>query len=659
MSQEFVIRIRADDAATATVNKIKAALGKVTDPIDKAQKRIGKFGDLGSANLGKLEKGFRNAATAAGKVVDKIVEIVPGLTAIGGAASLAGLSALAVRFGSFGFSLNKTSKLLGMNAQDLAAWHVAAKRAGVSAEEFDSSMSSSQMAIRGAATGADPHAMLLLQKMGVQIAKNKDGTVDYYSTQMRLMKAIQGQHSVQAQREAANTFGMGGLLPMIQNGTWDADKARAYRQGLVPTAAEIAKAKAFNEDISDLRGSVEGLGNGIGSALVPVLDPVVKRMSEWLDKNRADIADKVAQAVQKFVTWLSKIDWDAVSSKAKALWDNLGGIKGVAIAVAAISFAGPIAGVLNLIGSLVKLTTMTIPAAVTALGTLGLAGIAAWGALKVAKLAGLPDVDNKQGVEDVRNGDWLAASTHLPAGDFLRALTAHISGKSDSDIADSLSSGGNPSATYGGAGSGAPAAGGKAPLGIRSNNPLNILDRNKNELVFETPESGIRAAAENLRRGYRGLTLTQIMDKWTGGARTGNTPQQMANYVGILSKGTGLGADQVPDLNNQSVVASLLAAQIRAENGQQPYTSDQINAGVAAALSGKQSGGAMPVAAAPTAPSAPSRDAVHDARVAEMQQQATKLHITFDNVPAGVRPEAKTQDGSYLPTRVNYRLDGI
>jgi hypothetical protein len=227
-----------------------------------------------------------------------------------------------------------------------------------------------------------------------------------------------------------------------------------------------------------------------------------------------------------------------------------------------------------------------------------------------------------------------------------------MSGKSDSDIADSLASGGNPSATYGGAGD-TSAGGGKLPLGIRSNNPLNILDRDKNERVYETPEAGIRAAAENLRRGYRGLSLAAIADKWTGGARTGNTPQQMANYVGLLSKGTGLSADQVPDLNNQAVVASLLAAQIRAENGQQPYSPDQINAGVAAALSGKQGGGlSLP-------PPPGGQDAMHASRLAEMQQQATKLHITFDNVPAGVRPEAKTQDGSYLPTRVNYRLDGI
>lgn len=642
MAQEFVIRIRADDAATATVKKIQAALGKVTEPVDKAQKRLTKLGDLGQSSAGKLEKSFRAAATSASKVVDKIVEIIPGLTAIGGAASLAGLSALAVRFGSFGFTLNKTSKLLGMNAQDLAAWHVAARRAGVSAEEFDSSMSASQMAIRGAANGADPHALLVLQKMGVQIARNKDGSVDYYTTQMRLLKAIQGQRSVEAQRDAAGTFGMGGLLPMIQQGTWSADKARAYRQGMVPTDAEIAKAKAFNEGISDLRGSVEGLGNSIGSSLIPVLDPVVRGISQWLDKNRASIADKVAAAVQKFVTWMSKIDWDDVAAKAKSLWDNLGGLKGVAIAIAAIKFAGPITGVLNLIGVLARLTTVTVPAAVGALGTLGAAGVAAWGALQVAKMAGLPDVDNKQGVDDVRNGDWLAASTHLPAGDFLRALAARAAGRSNADIAASLQAGQNPADPSSGASTG----GKRTPLGIRSNNPLNVLNKGV-ERTYATPEEGIAAAVTNLERGYRGLTLAQIQDKWTGGARTGNTPEQIANYTKIMTAATGLQAGAVPDLDDPKVVASLMAGMIHAENGQQPYSPTQMGA---ATVAGMQAAGVQPS-------TQPADTAAHDARVAQMQQAA--INVTFHNVPQGVRAEAQTSDGSYLPTKVNYRLDGI
>lgn len=384
MAEDFVIRIRADDAATATVKKIQAALGKVTEPVEKSQKRIARLGDMGQVSLSKLQKGFGRVESAARGVIDKIVEIIPGLTAISGAASLAGLSALAVKFGNFGFSLNKSSKLLGMNAQDLAAWHVAAKRAGVSAEEFDSSMSSSQMAIRDAAYGKNPEAMMVLNRLGVQIARNRDGTVaDYNAVQQQLMHAIEGIKSVQAQREVANTFSWGALLPMIQQGTYDEDKARAYRKGLVPTPEEIARSQQFHQDINDLEDSVSGLGNSIGSKLVPILDPLVRGFSKWLDSHRAQIADQIGNAVQKFATWLQSIDWDSVVSKAGKFFDAIGGIKGVAIAIAAITFAGPISGVLSLISSLTTLATSAIPGAVAGIAGISTAGVAAMAALAI------------------------------------------------------------------------------------------------------------------------------------------------------------------------------------------------------------------------------------------------------------------------------------
>ena len=176
------------------------------------------------------------------------------------------------------------------------------------------------------------------------------------------------------------------------------------------------------------------------------------------------------------------------------------------------------------------------------------------------------------------------------------------------------------------------------PLGIRSNNPLNIL-HNGNERTYSSPEEGITAAVRNLERNYQGLTITKIMDKWTGGARTGNTPQQMANYVSLLTGATGLGANDVPDLSDPSMVAKLIKAQIRAENGMQPYTDDQINGAVGSGMAG------VP-------------------RTAEsVRGDASKqsMHITLDmkNVPQGMRAEAKTADGNYLPTRIEYRLDGI
>lgn len=639
MANDFVIRISADDKATAVVNRIKAALSKVTDPVDKVAKQTKSLGDVGQAGLEKMRKGFDGVANSASKFVDKIVEIIPGLTAIGGAASVAGLSALATKFGNFGFGLNKSSKLLGMNAQDLAAWHVAAKRAGVSAEEFDSSMAGSQNAIRGAAYGADPHAMVMLNKMGVQIQHNQDGSINYLATQEKILTALSKQKSVTGQRDAADSLGMGALLPMIQQGTYAADKARAMRKGLIPTQDEISRAVAFHQDINDLEDSVSGLGNAIGARLIPILDPLVKGFAKWLDAHRIDIANKLSDAVEKFVGWISSINWDEVTNKAKEFWTAIGGIEGVAIALAAITFAGPLAGIAGLIANMGKLTGSVIPEAIGGFTLLGLAATAAAAAYTIEKIKDSTEPGHFAGRnaaapnqkplrQEDTNASWMAREIQA-AKDFFSIQHGHFVPRGDAN-------------THGG-------TSGLAPLGIRNNNPLNMLDHD-NEITYATPEDGIAAAARNLRKGYRNLTVAQIADKWTGGARTGNSPEQIANYVGILSKGTGLEAGQTPDLNNPSVVAALIKSQIRAENGQQPYTDAQINSGVSAAT------GAAPATAAPAASG--GNDAARADRLSAMQSAAPQVNVTVHNALPGTRVEAKSPDGGYLPTKVNYSLRG-
>ncbi|KVE33908.1 hypothetical protein [Burkholderia sp. TSV86] len=98
------------------------------------------------------------------------------------------------------------------------------------------------------------------------------------------------------------------------------------------------------------------------------------------------------------------------------------------------------------------------------IGKLGLAAGLATAALAAAKAAGLPDVDGAKGADDVKNGRWWAASTHLSAGDFLRAGAARISGKSNEEIAASLAAGQNPAAKA------APAV---PPMASRSAAPTN------------------------------------------------------------------------------------------------------------------------------------------------------------------------------------------
>lgn len=639
MAQEFVLRIRADDAATATVNKIKAALGKITEPVDKAQKKSKSLGDVGQAGLMKLRKGMDGVANSASKVVDKIVEIIPGLTAIGGAASLAGLSALATKFGNFGFGLNKSSKLLGMNAQDLAAWHVAAKRAGVSAEEFDSSMAGSQNTIRAAAFGADPHAMVMLQKMGVQIQHNRDGSIDYLTTQQKIMEALRRQPSVQGQRDAANSLGMGALLPMIQQGTYGADKARAMRKGLVPTPDEIARATAFHQNVNDLEDSVSGLGNSIGSKLIPILDPMVTGFAKWLDAHRVQIADQIASAVQKLATWISSINWDEVASKATKLFDAIGGLKGIAMAIAAITFAGPIGGVLGLISNLTKLSSVVIPGVIFQMGLLTAASFAAETARQRALDASIPAGPNHdQQVADAQAGGAVTPDTDGSqskdlGGRFFRwvkGMTGATSNQaSTKDVMSQLQAQG---------------WGGNASAGIAA----NLFAESK----FDPAAVGDNGHAYGIGQWHEDRQA--LFKKWFGHDIHGSGVSEQLKFVDYELRH---GDDQSQHAGRalSRVHSADAAGRIVSQYYERPehVASEAARRGALAdTIAGSASDGA-----APTVAGVPPDDG-RGARPAAMQSSAPQVNVTVHNALPGTTVEAKTPDGGYLPTKVNYSLRG-
>lgn len=650
MANEFVIRIRADDAATATVNKIKAALSKVTEPVEKSQKQLGKLGDVGQAGLQKLSKGLGGVARAAGKVVDRIVEIIPGLTAIGGAASLAGLAGLAERFASFGFGLNKSSKLLGVSTTDLQAWHIAAQRAGVTAEQFDQSVSGSQNTIRAAAFGADPHAMMLMQKMGVQIHRNNDGSIDYLGTQQRIMKALAGQRDAVARRNTAEALGMGALLPMIERGTWNDDKADAFRKGLVMSPDAIARATEFQDRINNLKQSVGGFANTLGDKLIPVLEPVVEKISLWLDDHKAEIADKLSMAVEKFVTWISSINWDAVTGKASAFVDAIGGLKGVAIAIAAITFAGPIAGVLGLIANLTKLSTVVIPAALAQLGLLAAAGYAAENARQKALDSAIPAGENHdQQVADAQAGgvvtpDSSGAKNQDLGGRFYRWLSGMVGGSSNTattkDVVSQLQA-----------------------QGWNKNSASGIAANLWAESKFDPTAVGDNGHAYGIGQWHEDRQA--LFKKWAGHDIHGSTLSEQLRFVDYELKNgdsqSRLAGRALPLVHSAEAAGRIVSQYYdRPADVEGEARRRGALAGAIASSPGADSEGsspAQPSVAGAAADSSP-QEGDRAARLASLQSAAPQVHVTVNNAQPGTTVDAKTPDGGYLPTRVNYALGG-
>ena len=129
--------------------------------------------------------------------------------------------------------------------------------------------------------------------------------------------------------------------------------------------------------------------------------------------------------------------------------------------------------------------------------------------------------------------------------------------------------------------------------GIRNNNPGNLEASNSNPwqgqtgsdgrfAKFETPEHGIRALGRNLLSYQRqGIdTVNDIITRWAPPEDNNDT----AAYIKSVCAKLGVSADQQINTSDPDTLNALCAAIITHENGNLPYSKEQISVGVNAAL---------------------------------------------------------------------------
>lgn len=204
-----------------------------------------------------------------------------------------------------------------------------------------------------------------------------------------------------------------------------------------------------------------------------------------------------------------------------------------------------------------------------------------------------------------------------------------------------------------------------AARGLRNNNPGNIEASDKNPwegqtgsdgrfAKFETPEHGIRALGKNLlayqAKGFD--TVAEIFNRWAPASDGNNTDA----YIKALCGALGVGANDQVDMSNPRTLAALCAGIVKHENGSQPYTDEQIGAGVSAALglsalesSKRRTGNAAFDAASPATQGAYLRQAQamqNEQRALYAQQLGTSLKDAYSALDEGLQP-------AQLPTQAD------
>ncbi|WP_175777523.1 hypothetical protein [Burkholderia anthina] len=614
MANVFQLTITAVDNATAVAKRVNSSIAQITKPIADVRASVAAFSK--ETGMDKLGRSIQKVGIAATESARRVASIAPPIAALTSIGTIAGVVALATGWGRNAVQIANTASAIGINTTQLQRYQGAARIAGLSSDAMTNGLKSVGNAFEDASAGRDNFVAGVLSDKGIGIHRLRDGSIDTARALHDVANAASKIQNSQARGKFLDIFGLGDLNPMLSKGgaALDAYLERFDRLNAVMSPEQIAQGERYNEEMIALDASVDKLKNSVGAALAPALTKVADAM--------IPIANEYGP---KIANWIETTDWGKVANDTAQFVDKLGGVKTVAAAVAAITFAGPIAGAISLVSQLVRIGVLLAPIAANPV---------------VAGILALKHSENLNVGEDEQLSDIRAKEQYAMSNGGWTPEMSKPGWKPPVDSIAVPSSG--PSAV-------AAPGGGRLPLGIRTNNPLNLLT-NGQQRAYGTPDEGLAAAASNLVRNYKGLTIAQIQDKWTGGTRTGNTPQQIANYQSILSNASGVKVNEVPDLANPGTVAKLLGGMVKAENGMQPFSAQQLAAAALKGVSGRSS--------TPT----PMQDPMFAATPASQQPDAPRIQpavggkvivdVNLVGAPKGSTVSVRTQGNVEASARI-------
>ena len=239
-------------------DKLTVVIDFVTGP---AQSGLGKMrGAIGEADgaFGKMK--------AAGGVAFGAVQEHAAAFALSAGTALVGFGIKAVTaFQNTALAAGKFSDATGIAVEDASRWIEVAGDIGVSGDEVEAALGKMNKTL-----GASPD---LFTKLGVEVAKTKDGSTDANQTFLNVIDRLNGiTDPAEKARVATQLLGKGwqGMAELIGQGS---DKLKAslagVQDGKVIDAAELKKARDLRASFDDLNDSIENIALTIGGQLAP------------------------------------------------------------------------------------------------------------------------------------------------------------------------------------------------------------------------------------------------------------------------------------------------------------------------------------------------------------------------------------------------------
>ena len=314
------------------------------------------FADGRNLNAG-LEQAERRLAEFSRHVVALGAKI-----SAAGAAITAPILAAAKAFADAGDAIHKAAGRTGMAAESLSALAHAAGQSGTSIEAVEAAVQRLQRTVTDAADGSKSAADALAA-VGLSADRLRGLTPE--DQLMVMADAIRGiDDPAEKAARAIAIFGRRGaqLIPLLDEGSegMRALMEEAKRLGLVMDDEAAEAAAAMTDALGRLQGSLAGLRNAIGQAVLPMLQELTRYLTDAVGWAR-----ELAATHPEIARW-SLVVGGAITAVGTAMLATGAAAKALSVSLAVIKAHPVLAGIAGLAMGLVALERAFGPAAVEA-----------------------------------------------------------------------------------------------------------------------------------------------------------------------------------------------------------------------------------------------------------------------------------------------------
>lgn len=350
------------------LNVIIKAVDQITGPLRGIMGKVqaasaGVSKALDRAGLPVFTNSLKNVGSAIGGVGSAVGQSRDRLLGLG---ATLGITSAAIGLFVNGYAdatgaIGDTAERTGISRERFQELGFAAKLTGSSSEALAGALQKMNINV-GAATKGSKELKDMFAGLGIKL-KNTDGSLKSTDEQFAMFvdrisriknPALQAQAAVKIFGKSATE-----LLPLIRGGSAGlqemSDEAR--RLGIVLSDDAVRDGEAFGDILDTLKASISGVGNTIGTALVPELSKMATWLTETIVKYRPQIeafatafARDLPGNIEKIVGFLGDL-YDGIQPVISAIgWmaDTFGGANVVFAALGAYLGGGLLVSIYSL-----------------------------------------------------------------------------------------------------------------------------------------------------------------------------------------------------------------------------------------------------------------------------------------------------------------------